>query len=305
MNLKSAKVYHDGSHFIAIPSDAFPHRRKKSSWHNLRLKKDELPRSDSPPETTKERFETAYKESLSLPKKERKKHIKEALQSDFTDKTELKAFVDKNLEMVKTNAIKRRVRLNRKLQLQRWDYFVTFTYSDELHTEETFRKKLANTLKHLVARKGWKYVGVWERGNDTDRLHFHGIFHIPDGSMIGNLEEVKDYDTRNHRMQTTLQNTHFLKHFGRNDFKRICHPDDVSSAVKYITKYMEKSGERLVYGGKLPTFFKSDILEDDIACPIGIDDRKALLFDNFTCIDDGTIVGNVSPEVIDQMPKCN
>lgn len=305
MNLKSAKVYHDGSHFIAIPSDAFPHRRKKSSWQNLRLKKDELPHSDSPPETPKDRFETAYKESQSLPKRERKAHIKSVLKGDFTDKATLNAFVDRNLERVKTNAIKRKVRLMRKLRLQRWDYFVTFTYSDELHTEETFRKKLTNILKHLVARKGWKYVGVWERGSDSDRLHFHGIFHIPDGGMIGNLEEVKDYDTRNHRMQTTLQNTHFLKYFGRNDFKPICHPDDISSAVKYITKYMEKSGERLVYGGKLPTFFKSDILEDDIACPIGIDDRKALLFDNFTCINEGEIIGEVSKEVIDKMPKCN
>ena len=60
MNLKSAKVYNDGSHFIAIPSDAFPHRSRKLSRQNLCLKKDELPRSDSPPETTKERFETAY-----------------------------------------------------------------------------------------------------------------------------------------------------------------------------------------------------------------------------------------------------
>lgn len=206
---------------------------------------------------------------------------------------------------MKTNAIKRKVRLMRKLRLQRWGYFATFTYSDELLDEETFRKKLTNTLKHLVARKGWKYVGVWERGSDSDRLHFHGIFHIPKDKMIGNLEEMKDYDTRNHRIQMTLQNTHFLKHFGRNDFKPICRPDDVSSAVNYITKYMEKSGERLVYGGKLPTYFQSDILEDDIACPIGIDDRKALLFDSFTCIDDGEIIGKVSKEVIDQMPKCN
>ena len=128
MNLKSAKVYNDGSHFIAIPSDAFPHRRKKSSRYNLRLKKDELPRSDSPPETTKDRFETAYKESLSLPKRERKAHIKSALKDDFADRTALNAFVDKNLERVKTNAIKRKVRLMRKLGLQRWDYFVTVTY---------------------------------------------------------------------------------------------------------------------------------------------------------------------------------
>ena len=164
---------------------------------------------------------------------------------------------------------------------------------------------MTNTLKHLVARKGWKYVGVWERGSDTDRLHFHGIFQIPEGGMIGDLTEVKDYDTRKHRMQTTLQNTHFLKHFGRNDFSCICVPDDLTKAVKYITKYMEKSGERLVYGGDLPTYFQSDILENDVVCPIGIDDRKALLFDNFTCINEGEIIGKVSKEVIDQMPKCN
>lgn len=304
MNLQKAKIYHDGSHFVAIPKGAFP-SGKGSKRRVARPTKQQPPTTESPPETHKERFETAYKESLLLPKKERKRHIKEALESDFADKTELKAFVDKNLERVKMNAIKRRVRLNRKLQLQRWDYFVTFTYSDKLLSEETFRKKLTNTLKHLVARKGWKYVGVWERGSDTDRLHFHGIFQIPEGCMIGGLTEVKDYDTRKHRMQTTLQNTHFLKHFGRNDFSRICVPDDLSKAVKYITKYMEKSGERLVYGGNLPTYFQSDILEDDVVCPIGIDDRKALLFDNFTCINEGEIIGEVSKEVIDQMPKCN
>lgn len=304
MNLQKAKIYHDGSHFVAIPKGAFP-SGKGSKRRVARPTKQQPPTTESPPETHKERFETAYKESLLLPKKERKRHIKEALESDFADKTELKAFVDKNLERVKMNAIKRRVRLNRKLQLQRWDYFVTFTYSDKLLSEETFRKKLTNTLKHLVARKGWKYVGVWERGSDTDRLHFHGIFQIPEGSMIGNLNEVKDYDTHKHRMQTTLQNTHFLKHFGRNDFSCICVPDDLSKAVKYITKYMEKSGERLVYGGNLPTYFQSDILEDDVVCPIGIDGRKALLFDSFTCINEGEIIGEVSKEVIDQMPKCN
>ena len=194
MNLQKAKIYHDGSHFIAIPQGAYSSgkgckRQVVKPTEQLTLT------NESPPETLKERFETAYQESLSLPKKERKKHIKEALESVFTDKAELKAFVDKNLERMKTNAIKRKVRLMRKLRLQRWDYFVTFTYSDELLSEETFRKKLIYTLKHLVARNGWKYVGVWERGSDTDRLHFHGIFYVPDGKMIGKLEELKDSDT--------------------------------------------------------------------------------------------------------------
>ena len=185
MNLQKARIYHDGSHFVAIPKGAFP--RGKGCKRRVAKQTAQQPTDKSPPETPKERFETAYKESQSLPKRERKAHIKDALESDFKDKTELNAFVDKHTERMKTNAIKRKVRLMRKLGLQRWDYFVTFTYSDELHTEESFRKKLIYTLKHLVARKGWKYVGVWERGSDTDRLHFHGIFHIPDGNMIGNL----------------------------------------------------------------------------------------------------------------------
>ena len=123
--------------------------------------------------------------------------------------------------------------------------------------------------------------------------------------MIGTLEKIKDYDTRNHRMQTTYQNSHFLKHFGRNDFKDIATQEDISYAAKYITKYMEKSGERLVYGGKLPTYFLSDILDEDVACPYGVDDRKVLLFDNFTCMNEGEILGKVSKEVIKQLPKSN
>ena len=144
-----------------------------------------------------------------------------------------------------------------------------------------------------------------ERGEDTNRLHFHGIFYVPDGKMIGKLAEVKDYDTRNHRMQTTYQNTHFLKQFGRNDFKDIATQDDISEAAKYITKYMEKSGERLVYGGKLPTYFHSDVLDEDVICAFGVDDRKVLLFDNFTCISEGEILGKVNKEIIAQLPHCN
>ena len=93
MNLQKAKIYHDGSHFIAIPKGAFP-SGKGSKRRVVKPMEQQPPTDKSPPETPKERFETAYKESFSLPKKERKKHIKEALENDFADKTELKAFVD-------------------------------------------------------------------------------------------------------------------------------------------------------------------------------------------------------------------
>lgn len=41
----------------------------------------------------------------------------------------------------------------------------------------------------MCHRKGWKYVGVWERSPEKQRLHFHGIFYIPEGTMPGMLLE--------------------------------------------------------------------------------------------------------------------
>lgn len=296
MPYQKTKVYNDGSHYIAIPPDNFPHRKRR---YKPKPKKEEKP--DSP----KAKFETAYTESQSLPKRERKKYIKEKMQDAFPTEERAKEFIESNIERKKNNAAKRRIRLMRKVYLQEWNFFVTFTFSEELHTEETFKEKLRNTLKHMVARKGWKYIGIWERSPEKNRLHFHGIFYIPPNGMIGELVEVKDYSTKQRKMQTTLQNTHFTKYFGRNDFKELGRQEDVMQSVRYLLKYIEKSNERLIYGGKLPTYFVSDILDDDIVCPIGVDDRKALLFDDFTCIDGGCIVGQVSEEVIKQMPKCN
>ena len=295
MPIKDAKIYNDGSHFIAIPPENFTSGKHKKQ-----------PPKATTQDTKKQAFETAYKESMSLPKRERKKYIAERLQGEFETAEQAKAYTAQNLERKKTNAAKRYMRLWRKVRLQQWNYFITFTFDGNKHTEESFRKSLSNTLKHLVSRKEWKYIGVWERGKDTERLHFHGIFVIPENGMIGTLEQVTDYDTRKHRKQTTFQNTHFLNKFGRNDFKEICEKN-VERSVKYLLKYIEKSGERLVYGGDLPTYIKSSILDEDIICPTGIDDKKVILFDDFTCIDsDGVVRGKASsPEVLEQMPKAN
>ncbi len=187
--------------------------------------------------------------------------------------------------------------------MQEWTHFCTFTYDHKLHTEETFRKKLSNTLKHFVYRNGWKYVGVWERSPEKERLHFHGIFYIP--KMVGTIETVEDYNTTTHRMQTTYQNSHFLKRFGRNDFRPIDGDADVFEAAKYITKYLDKTGEKLVYAGKLPTYFQSDLIEEDVICNYGDNERKKILYDKFTCIDDGEILGEVNKETIAKLPKCN
>lgn len=250
MIYRRAKIYYDGSHYIAIPSENFTHRKGGTN-------------------------KPKNKGNLEAESKERRS----------------------------VNAIKRQVRLMRKVYLQEWNYFCTFTYDETKLDEVAFKEKLRNTLKHLVYRKNWKYIGAWERSPNKQRLHFHGIFYIP--QMIGELIQTTDYSTTNHRMQIAYQNTHFLKHFGRNDFKGLGDKTDVVKSVRYLMKYISKSGEKLAYGGKLPTYFLSDVMDNDVACEYGIGNKKAVLFDDFICYEDGEIIGNVGRDTIELLPKSN
>ncbi len=291
MSYPQAKVYNDGSHYVAIP-------QVKQVWK----RKKKVSKKSSKELKQKQSFEKVYDKNKDKSKKEKIENINKELKEHFENEEQLQNFVDENLERKKRNLVERRKRLYRKAYLQVWSYFCTFTYDDKKLNEEEFKKKLSNCFKKLSYRKGWKYIGVWERSPINKRLHFHSILYAP--TMIGELIEQRDYSTKNHRMQTTYQNTYFLERFGRNDFEEI-NPQNLSQSISYITKYIEKSGERIVYSKNLPTYFISDILDDDIVCTIGQEDRKLLLFDDFLCIDEGVVMGKVSPEVISQMKKSN
>ena len=303
-----AKVYSDGHHYIAIPKENFPSGQRKRK-HPKRSEDDQTKSNTQQPEnaalTPKEKFEKAYADSAGLKKAERKTYLETELKDAFNSQAEAADFIEENLQRKQRNEITRKIRLYRKLNLQTWNYFCTFTYDDKLHTEESFKKKLKNTLSHLSSRKGWKYIGVWERGGKTERLHFHCICFIPDNGLIGEFIEIKDYNTKTHKMQITMQNTHFLKHFGRNDFESIAHQAEVEQSIRYIIKYIEKSGERIVYSRGLYAYIITDILDEEMLCPYGVDDRKIIIADNFTCIDNGEIIGTVCPEVISKMRKSN
>lgn len=199
----------------------------------------------------------------------------------------------------------RRTRLARKIHLQEWNWFCTFTYDDGKHTEQSFRTKLSTCLRHFSSRKEWRYVGAWERSPKKQRLHFHGIFFIPETAMPGRMEERSGYSFNSHKRQIIMQNTYFNERFGRNDFSPIDTERDVGSAVAYLVKYIGKSGEMLVYSRGLPTYFVSDIMEKDVICTIGQEDRKLLLSDDFECWDEGCFVGKVSPETIRLLRKSN
>lgn len=278
-------------------------------------KNTEMSESESEPQTEpqpkvrtmtrKELFEELYQESNGETRAARKKFIIDKMKPYFKDEDSAISYVNSQFERKIRNLICRRVRLTRKVNLQEFNYFVTFTYDGEKHTEESFKKKLQGCFKMMCHRKGWKYVGVWERSPEKQRLHFHGLFYIPEGSMPGKLIEVMDYSPIKKRVQKTVQNTYFNERFGRSDFKAVEDRSMLGEAVAYLTKYMEKTGEKMVYSKGLPQFFISDIMDEDIVCPIGLEDKKLLLFDDFSCWDEGCYMGKVSKAVIEQMRKCN
>ena len=140
--------------------------------------------------TRRQLFDELYEECKSLKKRGREKHIYDRMKQYFANAEAAKQYVDGQFDRLKRNAIAKRVRLVRKVNLQTFNYFCTFTYDGKKHTEESFRKKLSDTFKKMCYRRKWKYVGVWERSPDKKRLHFHGLFYIPPDAMVGELVEV-------------------------------------------------------------------------------------------------------------------
>lgn len=340
MWLGGAKIYFDGSHYIAIPHTERPSMKRKKPVEELvtveseedvenevlnvvendtqiqieevleEVSKTILEPEEKPKKmktiSLKDYFDELYTKHIDLTKSERKKKIKEEMQQFFASEELVDEFVNINFDRKIRNLICKRVRMSRKANLANFNYFCTFTYDNQLHTEESFKRKLKTCFRHLCERKNWKYMGVWERGTKSNRLHFHGLFYIPEKSMPGMLIEVNDYDTRNKVMRKTVQSIYFNERFGRSDFKEIL-PEEkmLGSALAYLMKYIEKTGEKIVYSKNLPQYFISDIIEDDIVCTIGQEDKKLLLFDDFMCLDEGVVIGRVSPEVIEQMKKAN
>jgi len=338
MSFGETKVYFDGSHYIAIPHTTKPTRKRPKSieekitvvqdqdstpeqnsdvlslvenniqnlpYESESIKKEQKPVKITKTLTKKEFFDELYTKYINLPKLQRKQSIINDMISYFPNLDVCKIYVEQNFERKQRNIICRRVRMTRKANLANFNYFCTFTYDNKLHTESTFKKKLRTCFRHLCERKNWRYMGVWERAPKTNRLHFHGLFNIKNIEFL-KLLECKDYDTKAHKMQISVQSDYFNSRFGRSDFKYInANEQRLGNALAYLMKYIEKTGEKIVYSKGLPQYFISDILDNDIICPIGQEDKKLLLFDDFMCLDEGCLMGKVSPEVIKQMRKTN
>lgn len=175
---------------------------------------------------------------------------------------------DEDYEMLLKKELNRRhqilKRYRRKVELFVPNYFVTFTYDDEKCDEDTFKKKLLQTISNLAYRKGWLGIGAAERGKKTDRLHYHFMLYIPEGTMPGEL--VADYHWNGFRREYFTNNTYFKKRFGDADFKRVTVDDKNKGNVSnYLVKYIIKDGGSLYYTRHLPTEVEMEVdLDHDV-----------------------------------------
>lgn len=344
-----AKVYHDGSHYIAIPKrtvrkkpravrqpeeevpvtitaeGAKPAKEIIEKDNNNLMetgavnenKKEEKPAYKSIINektlvyrmSRKELFNMIYEKNKNLKKAVLKKKLVSALCPYFNNKTETEYFVEASLIRIRRNINGRKNRAWKKARLAEFNYFCTFTYDDKKATEEEFRKKLSKMLSNLSVRKGWRYMGVWERGKKTDRLHFHALVHVPEGQMVGTFTEVKDYNTEKHCLKNQLLNDYFGERFGRTTFEPI-EECELDQSLNYILKYIEKTGEKIVYSRGLFMYFISDINDEDVIMKMTnphpeYRNDKYILFDNFTCMDAGEIIGRASKETIRRLRRTN
>lgn len=321
-----AKVYFDGSHYIAIPHTEGKKRKPKEPEEMVEV----IEKDKSPPDsvssqnvekqeimsencekpkkmsTRSEIFNDAYAEAQEMPKQHRKEYLIDTMRPYFKDEQDLDEFVREKIISKRRNTLQRKTRFIRKAYLNEFNYFATFTYDSKKVSAKAFKKQLSKCLSNFQQRHNWRYMGVWERAPKTKRLHFHCLLYAPKGTMPGEMIIVRDYDTKNHRMQETLQNTYFNERFGRSDFEEI---DDtlmkMGRAMVYILKYIEKTEERIVYSRGIPMYLISDIDENDILCYYGVEDRKMILADDFTCYDLGEEIGPISQKTMKQLRKTN
>ena len=335
MPYQNAKIYKQGEHFIAIPhterdrkprekireTQIFVEEEEKSADLTVSAAEQKPKVSESQPQaetvkqpeppkrvraTTKRKFfDELYKAHYTEKAGKRRKEILKAMTPYFKTADDAAIFVNRRLRQKRENLIVRRIRMTRKASLTPFNYFVTFTYDSALHTEETFKKKLKKTLSNFAVRKGWRYIGVWERSPEKKRLHFHGMLHVPDGTLPGEFVTVESYSFSNKRRQKTQENTYFRERFGRNDFETLNTERMLGNAITYILKYIEKSGEKILYSKGLPQFIVGDVMDYDIAAPIGAEDQKILLYDDFDLYSEGEYIGKPTPENLKRMPKCN
>ena len=141
-------------------------------------------------------------------------YIQAGLEKLYPASSTLRKYILEKIDKKQRNLWKRIKRFKRKVNMNRWTHFVTFTCDPKKHTQESFMKKLRKCLSNLHTRRGWKYMGVFEYGELNGSIHFHALIYIPEGGMIGELVKKREYSTKRGERRTRYGNTFFDEYFG-------------------------------------------------------------------------------------------
>ena len=266
------KVYHDGGHHVG--TRVLPSKRKGKKKTRSREDIDEL---------IDTLFSSAMRKGLGTKRKKNEliNFMKTGIEKLYSDFNATNYYIQGKIDKKFHNLYVRKKRFKRKAYLNRWNYFVTFTYDDKKQTEESFRKELRKCLSNLHTRRRWRYMGIFENAPETERLHFHALMYIPDGEMIGSIYEKKDYNKKSGKITTTRINTFFEYGFGRNDFRPVNEKEIThGNTINYLLKYISKSGEKIVYSRGIPSEVCVKVKERDIAGEMFDYVEKVVLFDD-------------------------
>ena len=246
------KIYHDGYNYVATRAVRSQGKR--------------------PPKRPKETaFDIAF-DSLYFQAKrkglagdEMVDYIQAGLEKLYPASSTLRKYILEKIDKKQRNLWKRIKRFKRKVNMNRWNYFVTFTCDPKKHTEESFRKKLRKCLSNLHTRRGWKYMGVFEYGEANGAIHFHALIYVPEGEMVGDIVAVSEYSKKRGERYTRYGNTFFDDAFGKSDFQ------DVNPVLlkrggtsRYLVKYITKTGEKIVYSRGIPAEICKELSDNDV-----------------------------------------
>lgn len=255
MALQKVKIIHDGNHYVTSLQNFFSAGGGRKGPKKV--------------DSVYEQFKIFYGEAVK--KRITKKKIVEYIQGKFIDVCEdpldipnLDDLYDYYLRYVST-LHKRMLRYRRKAYLNDWNYFVTFTYSDEKMSRKEFEIKIISKLRDLSSHSGWNYMMRWEDGELGERKHLHAFLYVPEGKMIGELYEDSHYSSKRRRMEYFTNNTYFNERFGISEWKELKSLRNCKSLINYLAKYMAKDDGKIIYSRGIPDYIEAEIdMENDI-----------------------------------------
>jgi hypothetical protein len=246
------KIYHDGYNYVATrvirSKGKRPPKRPKDTAFDIA-------------------FDSLYFQAKrkGLAGDEMVDYIQAGLEKLYPASSSLRKYILEKIDKKQRNLWKRIKRFKRKVNMNRWNYFVTFTCDPKKHTEESFRKKLRKCLSNLHTRRGWKYMGVFEYGEANGAIHFHALIYVPDGEMIGDIVGVSEYSKKRGERYTRYGNTFFDDAFGKSDFQEV-NPVLLKrgGTSRYLVKYITKTGEKIVYSRGIPAEICKELSDNDV-----------------------------------------